>query len=234
VEFLEVQGISVKRGSASVLRDVSFAVGQREIVTILGSNGVGKSTALRTISGLHRPSSGTITHEGVEISLLTPRDIVRRGISHVPEGRLVFPGLTVLENLQMGAFSVGRLERGELEAVFDRFPVLREFKGKNAGALSGGQQQMLALARGIAAKPRLLLLDEPSLGLAPVIILQIAEILRELRDDGMTILLVEQNAGLALSVADRGYVMVEGAVAFSGSTDELRADDRVQRAYLGL
>ena len=232
--LLEARSIAVRRGAAHVLHDVSFSVDEGEIVTLLGSNGVGKSTTLRTISGLHRPFRGSIMFDGARLDDRSPDEIVRLGVSHVPEGRLVFPSLTVRENLEMGAFSRGGLAADHLEELLDRFPDLRRFLKAQAGSLSGGQQQMLAIARGIASRPRLLLLDEPSLGLAPLIVHRIGETLRELRDLGMTVLLVEQNAGLALGIASRGYVLVDGAVTLSGPAAELRNDPAVRRAYLGV
>lgn len=232
--LLDLHDIHVRRGRASVLNGVTISVDRGEIVTLMGGNGVGKSTTLRTISGLHSVSSGAITFDGQRLNGCSPGQIVRQGISHVPEGRLVFPALTVLENLEMGAFTRGGLSKKTLDKIFDRLPVLSTFRNAAAGSLSGGQQQMLAIGRGIAAEPRVLLLDEPSLGLAPVIVHSIAAIISDLRNEGMTVLLVEQNAGLALNVADRGYVMVDGAIVLSGTTSELQSDERVRRAYLGV
>ena len=232
--LLELADVHVRRGRAGVLHGVSLSVDAGEVVALIGSNGVGKSTTLRTISGLHRPHAGAITFDGERVDRWAPQRIVQRGISHVPEGRLVFPALTVTENLEMGAFTVGGLDHAALDHVFERFPDLRRFQSAPAGSLSGGQQQMLAIARGIVAKPKILLLDEPSLGLSPVMVRSITATLADLSAEGMTILLVEQNAGLALSVASRGYVMVDGRVALDGSTADLQTDERVRRAYLGI
>ncbi|MDQ1397577.1 MAG: branched-chain amino acid transport system ATP-binding protein [Acidimicrobiaceae bacterium] len=232
--LLNLDAIHVRRGRASVLSGVSLTVEKGEIVTLMGGNGVGKSTTLRTISGLHPVVSGSITFDGQRIDGATPRQIVRLGISHVPEGRLVFPALTVVENLEMGAFTSGGLNKERLDAILDRLPVLRPLRKAAAGSLSGGQQQMLAIGRGIAARPKVLLLDEPSLGLSPVAVQAISKVIADLRNEGITVVLVEQNAGLALDVAERGYVMVDGEIVLSGTTAELQNDERVRRAYLGV
>ncbi len=233
MSMLTLENISVTRGHVTVLHEVNFTVDQGEIVSILGSNGAGKSTTLRTISGLHRPFTGRIEFEGERIDRLTPRKIVQAGISHVPEGRQVFPALSVRENLEMGTYVRPKKFATGLAEVLERFPVLKAKLGAHAGSLSGGQQQMLAIARGIIGGPRLLMLDEPSLGLAPLVIEQIKNDLKQLRQDGMTILLVEQNAALALSASDRGYVLVNGRVTLQGSAEELVADDAIRSAYLG-
>ena len=232
--LLSLQDVWVRRGAATVLRGVSIEVGRGEIVSLLGSNGVGKSTTLRTISGLHRPYEGRIDLDGETISKASPQAIVQQGIAHVPEGRQVFPGLTVQENLELGAYGRPKGDAVDLDTVTDQFPVLKTIMSKPAGSLSGGQQQMLAIARGLAADPQVLLMDEPSLGLAPKIIGSIKEILLELKDRGLTVLLVEQNAALALAVSDRGYVLSHGTVKVAGRADELRDNPQVRGAYLGV
>jgi branched-chain amino acid transport system ATP-binding protein len=232
--LLSVEGLFVRRGPASVLRDISFDVAEGEVVSLLGSNGVGKSTTLRTISGLHKPYAGEIRLGGKRLDGLSPKQVVRAGVAHVPEGRQVFPTLTVRENLAMGCYRRGRLRHSDVERTVELFPALGSLLNRRAGALSGGQQQMLAIARGLLAEPRLLLLDEPSLGLAPVVIQSIARILRDLKEQRMTILLVEQNAALALDVADRGYVISDGSVILSGTSAELGENPRVRAAYLGI
>jgi len=233
MSLLHLRNVTVERGHVAVLHGIDCAVGAGEIVSILGSNGAGKSTTLRTISGLHRPTSGSIEFEGERIDRLSPRRIVQAGISHVPEGRQVFPALTVRENLEMGAYVHPRRFSEHLAGVLERFPVLETKLTAHAGSLSGGQQQMLAIARGLIGAPRLLMLDEPSLGLAPLVVEQIKQILLQLKAEGMTILLVEQNAALALSASDSGYVLVNGRVTLDGTAEELAADDAVRSAYLG-
>jgi branched-chain amino acid transport system ATP-binding protein len=233
-ELLELDSVAVRRGAAEVLNGVSFGVRPGEVVAILGSNGVGKSTTLRTISGLHRPHHGRITFEGNPIAGLPPRRIVRLGISHVPEGRQLFPSLSVRENLEMGAYIWGRRsQRDDFDSVLATLPDLAHMLDRRAGSLSGGQQQMVAIARGVMSRPKLLILDEPSLGLAPQVTHSIGELMSALKADGLSVLLVEQNANLALSVADRGHVMVHGRLTLSGSAAELKADDEVRRMYLG-
>jgi branched-chain amino acid transport system ATP-binding protein len=233
-ELLELDSVAVRRGAAEVLNGVSFGVRQGEVVAILGSNGVGKSTTLRTISGLHRPHHGRITFEGNPIASLPPRRIVRLGISHVPEGRQLFPSLSVRENLEMGAYiRGGRSQRDDFDSVLATLPALAPMLDRRAGSLSGGQQQMVAIARGVMSRPKLLILDEPSLGLAPAVTHSIGELMLALKAEGLSVLLVEQNASLALSVADRGHVMVHGQLTLSGSAAELKADDEVRRMYLG-
>jgi len=233
--LLKVVDLCVRRGNASVLRNMSFEVEAGEVVTILGSNGVGKSTTLRTLSGLHRPQSGTIEFKGESIIGSSSASIVRAGLVHVPEGRMVFPGLSVLENLRMGGYLRNpQSVTANLESILEQFPMLRHHLRKPAGSLSGGQQQMLAIARGLMAEPELLLLDEPSLGLAPNIVEDVAGIIRKLKQDGVTVLIVEQNAGLALGVADRGYVAVHGEIVSAGTAVELTSDPSVRQAYLGL
>jgi branched-chain amino acid transport system ATP-binding protein len=230
---LELDAVSVRRGGATVLHDVSVHLEQEEVVTILGGNGVGKSTTLRTISGLHRPTDGQIRLDGEAISTLRPSAIVGRGIVHVPEGRQIFAGMTVRENLELGARARGTLTSRDLEQCFDLFPDLSAAVSKRGGLLSGGQQQMLAIARGLMARPRLLLLDEPSLGLSPKIVAQISGIIRQLPSMGIGVLLVEQNATMALDVADRGYLMSMGRIVLSATASELRATDTVRAIYLG-
>lgn len=234
MSLLEIEDLHVRRGHADVLRGISFKVEEGQVVALLGSNGVGKSTILRTISGLHRPHRGSIAFAGQSLRRCSPREIVRSGISHVPEGRQVFPALTVRENLEMGAYVRGHPSPSELRAVLERFPALEQFLSQPAGSLSGGQQQMLAIARGLLSRPKLLLLDEPSLGLAPMVIRAIAEIIGDLRAEGTTVLLVEQNTVLALNVADEGHVLVEGELVVSGTGDSLQSDERVRKAYLGV
>ena len=234
--LLEVRDLCVSYGEIEALRGVSFAIDEGAVVTLLGSNGAGKSTTLRAISGLLAPRSGTIVFDGKPISGLGPRAIVKLGVAHVPEGRRVFPGLTVRENIMLGA-SNGKASsaviRGEANAMFDLFPEIRSFADTLGWMLSGGQQQMVAVARGLMAKPRLLLLDEPSLGLAPVIVQKVFAIIGEIRRRGTTVLLVEQNARMALSVADRGYVLETGRLAVQGKPAELWSNDEVRAAYLG-
>jgi branched-chain amino acid transport system ATP-binding protein len=228
-----LEGVSVSYGPIEALRDVSLAVGEGEVVCLLGANGAGKSTTLMTISGVLKPKAGRKHFAGEDITTLAPDRVVARGIVHVPEGRRIFPRMTVAENLEMGAFARGGDGRRRLEHVFDLFPVLAERRGQRGGTLSGGEQQMLAIGRGLMAFPRLLLLDEPSLGLAPQYVETIFETLRRVNAEGITIFLVEQNAAMALEVASRGYVMETGAVVLADTSANLRADDGVRRAYLG-
>ena len=232
--MLRVDSLDVAYGEIRALKGVGLAVGRGEIVTILGNNGAGKTTTLKTISGLLRPLRGTITLEADPLVGVPPHEIVRRGVAHVPEGRRIFNRLTVRENLMMGAYR--RTDGGiaaDLERVFTLFPRLKERRTQVAGTLSGGEQQMLAIARALMANPRLLLLDEPSMGLAPVLVEQIFHAIADINGQGMTILLVEQNAAMALSIAHRGYVLETGSVALAGTAAELSGNADVRRAYLG-
>ncbi len=233
--ILEVNNLYVNYGAIQALRDVSFFVNPGEIVTLIGANGAGKSTTLRALSRIIRVKSGSITYDGRDLLALRPDAVVRAGISHAPEGRRVLARLSVQDNLLLGAYT--RRDRGaiaaDLEQQYERFPRLAERRKQLAGTLSGGEQQMLAIARALMSRPRLLLLDEPSLGLAPIIVREIFEIIRHLNAQGVTILLVEQNAQLALHTAARGYVLEAGAIAMTGASAELIDDERVRRAYLG-
>lgn len=217
------------------VRDVTFQVNKGEIVSLIGANGAGKSTILRTISGLVKPASGSIVFEGKDIAKASAQTIVKDGLIHVPEGRHVFKGMTVKENLEMGAYlrsDKGQIE-ADIEAVFQKFPVLKERINQNSATLSGGEQQMLAMGRALMAKPKLLLLDEPSMGLAPIFIKEIFNIIQEINQQGTTVLLIEQNANMALSIAHRGYVLETGNIVLSGTGAELLESEEVQKAYLG-
>ena len=235
--LLELKNVASYYGSVQALKSVNLRVEQGEVVTLLGANGAGKSTTLRTISGLLRPASGEVWFDGQPIHDMAPEKIVRLGISHVPEGRRIFPGLTVRENIMLGTSNRGRLPKKQMQdevaEMFDIFPVIKPFENALGWTLSGGQQQMLAVARGLMAKPKLLLLDEPSLGLAPVIVQQLFATIRIIHARGTTILLVEQNANMALSVANRGYVLETGEMKIEGSPRELLGNEEVRAAYLG-
>ena len=232
--MLNVQDINVYYGNIHAIKDVSFRVEDGEIVTLIGANGAGKSTTLKTISGLLRTRTGEIAFDGQDIRSTAPHRIVEMGLAHVPEGRRVFLSMTVEENLEMGAFT--RPVTGvaaSLSDVYKRFPRLQERRRQVAGTLSGGEQQMLAMGRALMSRPRLLMLDEPSMGLAPILVEQVFDIIRELHEVGTTILLVEQNARMALSIADRGYVLETGSVVLEGTGAELMQSDAVKKAYLG-
>ena len=234
MSMLSIKGLRSGYGKIEVLHDVALDVAQGQIVTLIGANGAGKTTLLKTISGLLRPSAGSITFEGKSIMRRPPHKIVELGISHVPEGRAILKRMTVIDNLRMGAYVRNDSEIAEdIEAALARFPLLSERRLQIAGTLSGGEQQMLAIGRALVARPRLLLFDEPSLGLAPKIVSQIFLTLRELKNEGKTILLVEQNARQALRVADHGYVLERGRIIYSGSGEELLNMPEVQRTYLG-
>lgn len=234
--LIEVADLNVRYGEIEALRGISFSIDEGSVVALLGSNGAGKSTTLRAISGLVAPRSGSVVFDGKPIAGLGPQAIVRLGIAHVPEGRRVFPGLTVRENIMLGA-SNGKASsaaiRREADGMFELFPDIRPFANKLGWTLSGGQQQMVAVARGLMAKPRLLLLDEPSLGLAPVIVQAVFRIIEEIHERGTTVLLVEQNARMALKVANWGYVLETGRLALGGAPDALWRDERIRDAYLG-
>ena len=234
--MLEVDKINVFYGDLQALWDVSFEVHEGEKVVIVGANGAGKTTTLRTISGLLRPRSGEIRFLGQRIDRLPPHKIVELGIAHVPEGRRLFPRMTVLENLEMGAYIKRAREKFEdtLEWVFSIFPRLKERKDQIAGTMSGGERQMLAIARGLMSRPKLLMLDEPSLGLAPKLVLKVFEVIQRISDEGVTILLVEQNVRHALELADRGYVLETGRITLSGAGEELLENEHVKKAYLGM
>ena len=233
--MLEINDIHVSYGAIRALKGVSCQVDQGEIVALIGANGAGKTTTLRTISGLIRPYTGTISYKGQDITKLPPHQIVNLGLSQVPEGRRVFTRMTVLENLEMGAYS--RNDKAniklDIKKVFERFPRLEERKGQLSGTLSGGEQQMLAMGRALMSRPTLLLLDEPSMGLAPMLVQEIFSIIQEINQSGTTILLVEQNAHMALSIANRAYVLETGEVVLSGAAQDLANDPQVQKAYLG-
>ncbi len=234
--MLEVQRLQVFYGDVQALWDVSFSVQAGEIVTLVGSNGAGKTTTLKTISGLLRPAAGQVRLEGQDIAALPPHDIVTRGIAQIPEGRRLWPQMTVLENLELGAYSAGARRRKDetLEWAFTLFPQLRERQAQRAGTLSGGEQQMVAIARGLMSRPRLLMLDEPSLGLAPLLVEEVFRIVREINGQGVTVLLVEQNLRQALEVAHRAYVLETGRVTLSGPSRDVLANAHIRAAYLGL
>ncbi len=236
VPLLQVRDLRIRYGARVALKDVSLSMEEGEIVTVLGANGAGKSTLLRAISGLLPAQSGEVRFQGAPLHRVPAYDIVRRGISHAPEGRRVFATLTVEENLTLGAF-VRRNERREVvkarERVFALFPILKERRRQLAGTLSGGEQQMLAIGRSLMSTPRILLLDEPSLGLAPILVHLIFDIILEINRQGVAILLVEQNARQALELASRGYVLEIGRIAVEGSSEMLKSDPRIQEAYLG-
>lgn len=233
--MLVVNDLVVNYGMIKAVTQVSFEVKEGEIVTLIGANGAGKSTILRTISGLVKPVSGSMVFNNSDLLKMSPQNIVKNGLIHVPEGRHVFKGMTVKENLEMGAFLRKDKENlaQEVEEIFERFPVLKERINQDAATLSGGEQQMLAMGRALMSKPKLLLLDEPSMGLAPIFIREIFNIITEINKKGTTILLIEQNAKMALSIADRGYVLETGKIVSSGAGQELLASDEVQKAYLG-
>lgn len=231
--LLEVDDIEVRYGAIRALKGISFHVNEGEVVALLGANGAGKTTTQKTVSGMMRPSLGEIRFDGERVDGLPAHELIHLGICHVPEGRRVFPRMSVAENLDMGAFRFKRADQAVLKRVFDLFPRLEERRTQLAGTLSGGEQQMLAIGRALMGKPRLLLLDEPSMGLAPLIVRQIFDIVREINADGVTVLIVEQNAAQALALADRGYVLETGELVLNGTGKELLADDRVRAAYLG-
>ena len=233
--LLEVANLVARYGRITALSDVSLTVDEGEVVTLIGANGAGKTTTLRTISGLMRPASGTIRFDGRDITRVAPNEIVRAGIGHSPEGRRVFPRMTVRENLELGAYT--RRAKDEIAADIERvltiFPRLRERYAQKAGTMSGGEQQMLAIGRALMSRPRLLLLDEPSLGLSPKLVQTIFEVIRDISARGTTILLIEQNARQALAVASRGYVLEVGRIAHQGAAADLTASEVVRAAYLG-
>lgn len=235
-ELLSVKNINVYYGSIHAIKDVSFHVDEGEIVTLIGANGAGKTTTMHAISGLLKLASGEITYDGNLISKMEAHKIVRLGLAQVPEGRRVFSGLTVQQNLSMGAYTRHDGKdaiQSDYDMVFDLLPRLKERRNQPAGTLSGGEQQMLAMSRALMSHPKLLMLDEPSMGLAPILVEQIFDIIRQLHKNGTTILLVEQNAQMALSVADRAYVLETGKITLSGTGKELAESDEVRKAYLG-
>ena len=231
--MLQVNDAVVRYGAITALHGISFNVQKGEIVTLLGANGAGKTTTLRMLSGLHSPSSGTITFEGHDITNTKAHDFSALGISHVPEGRRIFPQMTVEENLEMGAFVRQGAYGDDTERMYETFPIMKERRKQLGGNLSGGEQQMLAIGRALMANPRLLLLDEPSMGLAPMFIETIFRIIGEIRESGTTVLIVEQNASQALRLADRGYVMENGLIVFEDTALNLLHDERIRAVYLG-
>src|SRR5438105_8216851 len=231
--LIEVDDIEVRYGAIRALKGISFRANAGEIVALLGANGAGKTTTQKTVSGMLRPTRGSITFDGRRIDGIPAHELVGLGICHVPEGRHVFPRMTVAENLDMASFRFRHADPSDLEMVLALFPRLHERFTQQAGTLSGGEQQMLAIGRALMGKPRLLLLDEPSMGLAPMIVDQIFQIIREINATGVTVLLVEQNAAQALALANRGYVLQTGELVLEGTGTELLADDRVRAAYLG-
>lgn len=231
--LLELSALEVRYGALPALKHVDLEVAEGEIVALLGANGAGKTTTLRTISGLVHPAKGTIRFAGNGIHHIPAHQIVALGIGHVPEGRRIFPRLTVMENLEIGAYQRRGNLQGDLDRIFTLFPILKERRRQDGGTLSGGEQQMLAIGRSLMSRPRLLLLDEPSMGLAPLIVEAIFGIIGQIRSDGTTILLVEQNAAQALELADRGYVLENGAIVMADRAAALLDDDRVRAAYLG-
>ena len=231
--MLKVDNLNVYYGKIHAIRDVSFEVNTGEIVSLIGANGAGKTTTLHTVSGLLRSTTGSITFDEKDISHLEPHKLIKYGIAHVPEGRHVFLQMTVLENLEMGAFSMNKVSKEDIERVYDLFPRLKERKSQVAGTLSGGEQQMLAMGRAIMSHPKLLMLDEPSMGLSPILVDQIFSIIKDLHSIGPTILLVEQNAGKALKISDRAYVLESGRIVLSGTGKELSESPEIKKAYLG-
>jgi branched-chain amino acid transport system ATP-binding protein len=233
--MLTIEKLQVAYGKVQALWDVTLTVPDGEIVALVGANGAGKTTLLKTVSGLLRRQSGSITYEGKHIEEASPPEIVKHGVVHVPEGRKLFPEMAVIDNLLMGAYTITQSERPQrLERVFNVFPVLKERQKQIAGTLSGGEQQMVAIGRGMMAGPKLLMLDEPSLGLAPLLVEEVFGVITEINRLGVTILLVEQNTQHALTLAHRGFVMELGRIALSGSGSELLANSNVRKAYLGL
>lgn len=233
--MLVLKDVNVFYGAIHAIKGISFEVNQGEIVTLIGSNGAGKSTSLKTISGLLRPKSGSITFKGDNLTKVAPQAIVAKGISQVPEGRRVFANMTVIENLELGAY-LRKDKAGikqDMQHVYELFPRLLERNTQISGTLSGGEQQMLAMGRALMSKPQLLLLDEPSMGLAPILVKQIFSIIKEINASGTTILLVEQNAHMALSIANRAYVLETGKIVLSGDSKELAASEEVRKAYFG-
>ena len=231
--MLRLGGVDVRYGAIPALRGVDIEVREGEIVALLGANGAGKTTTLRTISGLVRPAKGYVALNGKRIDQVPPHKIVALGIGHVPEGRRIFPRMTVLENLEIGAYRRRGDLRSDLQHIFGLFPILEQRREQNGGTLSGGEQQMLAIGRALMSRPQLLLLDEPSMGLAPLVVEAIFDIIERIRDEGTTILLVEQNAAQALQLADRGYVLENGSVVMADDAEALLGDERVRVAYLG-
>lgn len=231
--ILEIKGLVVSYGGIEAVKGIDLTVEQGKIVTLIGSNGAGKSTTLKTIAGLVKPKSGSITFQGEPLLGKSTDQIVSRGVTLVPEGRRVFPNLTVEENLRIGAYLRKESIRDDLDRVYALFPRLKEREWQMAGTLSGGEQQMLAVARGLMSRPKILLLDEPSMGLAPIIVNQIYDLIRQIRDSGITVLLVEQNARKALGICDYAYVLENGKINLSGAGDELLRSDAVRKAYLG-
>lgn len=233
--LLKVENIEACYGKVAVLKGVNFEVKEGQIVTLLGSNGAGKSTTLRTVSGLINPSAGKVIFRGEDITRMPPHEIVRRGLIHLPEGRHIFKDLTVAENLELGSYTLkDKHERKRrMYKVFERFPILAKRSKQLGGTLSGGEQQMLAIGRGLMSDPKLLLMDEPSMGIAPLIVRDVTNIIKSLHEEGTTILLVEQNAKMALGLADYGYVLDIGRIVLEGKGSDLRKDEQVVKAYLG-
>ncbi len=231
--MLHVNDINVYYGPIHAIKGISFEVHTGEVVALIGANGAGKSTVLKTISGLLRPKTGNTVFDGNDITKTEAHKIVRAGLAHVPEGRRIFLQMTVMENLEMGAFSQKAVSDSDLDAIYERFPRLKERRKQIAGTLSGGEQQMLAMGRALMSRPRILLMDEPSMGLAPLLVREIFEIIQNINSEGTTVLLVEQNASMALSIAHRAYVLETGSIVISGTGEELAKSDRIQKAYLG-
>ena len=232
--LLEVKDLHVSYGEIKAIRGINFNINQGEIVTIIGSNGAGKSTTLNSLAGLIKPASGTVLFNGEDVTKLESYELVKKGISLSPEGRQIFPRMSVIENLELGGYFRTRteLEKGK-NNVFELFPILKERSWQAGGTLSGGEQQMLAIGRALMASPKILILDEPSLGLAPIIVKEIFKMIRMIRDEGITVLLVEQNAKMALSISDRGYVLETGKIRLEGKSEELLNNEEVHKLYLG-
>lgn len=233
--MLKIENLNIKYGAIHAVKGIDLEVNEGEIVTLIGANGAGKTSILKALSGLEKPSEGTISYEGKVLNKMSAQDIMKLGISHVPEGRRIFADMSVLENLELGAYQRKDKEgiKKDLAEVYERFPILKERKNQSAGTLSGGEQQMLAMGRALMSKPKLILLDEPSMGLAPILVREIFHIIQDIKKQGVTVLLVEQNARMALSVADRAYVLETGKIVMSGSGAELAASEDIQKAYLG-
>ena len=233
--MLKIENLHIKYGAIHAVKGIDIEVNEGEIVTLIGANGAGKTSILKALSGLVKPSEGTITYDGKVLNKKSAQDIMKAGISHVPEGRRIFADMTVLENLELGAYQRKDKEgiKKDLEAISERFPILKDRSKQAAGTLSGGEQQMLAMGRALMANPKILLLDEPSMGLAPILVKEIFSIIKDINAKGTTILLVEQNARMALSVATRAYVMETGKIVMSGTGQELADSEEIQKAYLG-